>query len=253
MMTTLLNPVPQAPFQSPWRAARLLAIPALLAVSGAASASVIVGTNNIGLCSGFGCNEAYGTTTYQQVYASSAFPGITPFNQISFFQYGGPGYLDTGTFDIYFSYTSAPVITCSGVFCGGLSTASPSSNIGDDETLFGSYTLTGPYEAGGFTLIFSGATFTYNPALGNLLMTVTISGASDSNSTTMGFEGDYLSLVTSQAIFGTVTAAQDQGLVTEFTDTPEPSSAWLSALGLAGVALLGCFRCGCIPRRNRRA
>ena len=118
----------------------------------------VIGTNNQSNCIPFSCDAILGLgfSPYQQIYASSAFTGVTPFNQINFFL-SVPGALDFGTYTIDFSYTPQAV--------NALSSASPSANIGADETLFGSFTLSGG--AAPSTLTFTGNTFTYDPAMGN--------------------------------------------------------------------------------------
>ena len=196
-------------------------------------AQTLVGTSNAPAnCLPFDCAVSQGLTTYQQVYASSAFAGDTPFNQISFFlSTADMGTQDSGDYDIYFSYTSQAV--------GGLSSASPSANIGADYTLFGSYDLAGG--AAPSTLTFTGTTFTYDPALGNLLMTVTLGpGVSQGTSPVGYYNSDGSGTVTSRAGFGTTSFADDYGLVTEFNDvsgvTPEPSSLLLFG---SGIALIG--------------
>jgi hypothetical protein len=179
-----------------------------------------------GNCIPFACDGLFGINTYQQVYSSTAFLGITPFNQISFFLTDSGG-LDSGTYTIDFSYTSAPV--------NGLSSASPSDNIGADETLFGSYMLTGG--PGPSTLTFTGNTFNYDPSMGNLLMTIFAPGVVDSGPPFAFYAVDGTGTFTSRAYFGSTQSADSIGLVTRFNQTsavPEPGN--LSFLG-AGLLL----------------
>jgi hypothetical protein len=195
------------------------------------STDPIVGTTDDNNCVPFTCVSLFGgITTYQQVYSSTAFPGVTPFNQINFFlsPVSSPvGDLDSGTYDIYFSYTSKPI--------DGLSFVAPSDNIGADYTLFGAYTL--PGGSAPSTLTFNGNTFDYNPTMGNLLMTIDISGAVDG--IIAGYDSDDTGTVTSRAWFGgngTLIDA-DIGLVTGFSAVPEPSGVVLLITAVACVGL----------------
>jgi hypothetical protein len=196
----------------------------------------IVGVADSENCIPFSCDAGYGITTYQQVYSSAAFSGVTPFNQISFFLNPSfTGDLDSGTYDIYFSYTSQAV--------NGLSSADPSDNIGADETLFGDYTLSGGVAPS--TLTFSGSTFDYDPTMGNLLMTIDISGAVDGS--LAFYDSDETATVTSRAYFGATQGADGVGLVTGFASSSIPEPSTFALLG-TGIALLGFRR----PRNRRR-
>jgi hypothetical protein len=195
-------------------------------------ADVTVGTSETGNCIPFSCAAAYEISTYQQVYSSTAFSGTTDFNQINFFEYLpiDPD-MDSGSYDIYFSYTSKAV--------DGLSDTSPSANIGMDETLFGDFTLAGGVSPA--TLTFNGSTFDYNPSLGNLLMTIVISGAADPPRDDWTYwAADTSGTVTSRAYFGGANNADVAGLVTRFNDipntVPEPASIVLLATALACVS-----------------
>jgi len=198
----------------------------LCLVPGSLRADTIVGTHNSNNCIPFNCAAANGITTYEQVYASSAFTGVTSFNQISF-PLAIAGSLDSGTYTIHFSYTSQSV--------DGLNPTNLSANIGTGEALFGSYAL-----GGAAPPTFVGNTFTYDPSMGNLLMIVTVSGAIDSSN--FGSEQmDATGTLTSRA-YNTepgTPADSDVGLVTNFSvATSEPSDLLLLGAGLLGLLLL---------------
>jgi hypothetical protein len=186
------------------------------------------GTVGGGNCIPFGCSGFFGATAYQQVYAASKFSSTVPISRITFFAFTtGPQYHLDGTFEISLSYTTRPV--------NGLSSGDPSDNIGADEALFGSYTLTG--EILPAMLSFDGNTFSYDPLLGNLLMTVIISAKS--SEPFAFFEADSSGTVTSRAVFPQ--GADQEGLATGFnlfTPVPEPPAFPLLALAMA-LTLVG--------------
>jgi hypothetical protein len=210
-----------------------------------AGASLQAGTIILGIpavssnCDPFGCPAFFGLGTYQQVYSNSAFPGAMTIDDLGFYQsqvlHNG-GVLAGGTYTLDLSYTSAAP--------GGLDFMNgPSANIelGSEEQFFtGTLPPLTPFATENI-LTFSGTPFAYNPADGNLLLTLTVTGGSGSP--------PYLFLdesgstpVTSSAYFGTVNGANTTGLVTGFnytpagSSTPEPASLLLV---LAGIGLIG--------------
>jgi hypothetical protein len=190
------------------------------------------------------------TGEYQQVYTHSQFSGPIAINGLEFFNTQKVGYataLNSGTWTISLSTTSADWNTLSSTFA---------SNIGANNTQVFLGNLAQPW-AFGDTLILNFSTpFTYNPALGNLLMDVHVSGTSDSNQDVyLDTNGAALGALDGNIIMGSVysggTVNKGYGLVTDFTigatAAPEPSFAF--PLGV-GLGLLGIAN---VLRLNRRA
>jgi len=213
----------------------------------------MAGTGN---CDPFGCPAFFGLGTYQQVYAGSAFPGAMTIDNLAFFQgviLNNGGLPAGGTFTLSLSYTSAAP--------GGLDLNSPNNNIGADSASFFTGTLPALIPDGsGNLLSFAGTPFAYDPAAGNLLLTVTVTGAS--NSTPYFYLDEAQcgpsacppgsTVVSSDAYFGSykgspISGGNDTGgLVTIFDytattglSTPEPGSLLLS---LAGIGLIAYWR-----------
>ena len=136
-------------------------------------ADVIIGlpaVPNQGNCIPFSCAGFFQLNTYQQVYSAGAFSGPVDITGIDFFdtQILPNGTVDSGTYTLSLSYTSKPV--------GGLDLSNPANNSTSGAQVFFSGSL--PNFVGGM-LDFVGAPFIYDPTLGNLLLTVSISGATD--------------------------------------------------------------------------
>lgn len=218
----------------------------LLYLALAAAVSLQAGTIVLGIpaeaanCDPFGCPAFFGLGTYQQVYASSSFPGAITIDDIGFFQsqvlHNG-GVLANGTYTMSLSYTSSAPGALD--FSDG-----PSANIeAGTEAEFFSAALPAltPYLTENI-LTFSGTPFVYNPVDGNLLLTVSVTGGA-SSPPYLFLDETSPSPVTSSAYFGTVDGANTTGLVTginytSFTgaSTPEPGSLLLV---LAGIGLIG--------------
>lgn len=200
-----------------------------------ASPIVIGGAPNTNNCYPFSCSY---NREYQQVYDQGAFSGPITITGLEFFntQYNsGATATDSGTWTISLSSTSADSNSLSSTFA---------NNLGGDNTQVFSGNLAQPW-AFGDTLVITFATpFTYNPANGNLLMDVNVSGASSpgghvyfdatSATTVMGRVYDYGSGPVVDSKFGLVT-----GFLNTATSVPEPGNLALFGLGVALLTLGG--------------
>jgi len=211
------------------------------------------GTGN---CDPFGCPQFFGLGTYQQVYLNTAFPGPIDINSITFYEgqvFNGAG-VPGGTYTLSFSYTSA--------LPGGLSLSDPANNIGSGSQEFYSGALPAlSVNPGGNLLTISGVPFVYNPADGDLLLTVSVTNGLNPtpflylNEATCGPKtlcpaGS--SVVSSNAYFGNLNGSpvvggnDTGGLVTGLSytsptgqTTPEPVSMLLSLTGLGLIGIQG--------------
>jgi hypothetical protein len=193
-----------------------------------------------GNCDPFGCPEFFGLGTYQQVYTSSPFSGATTITGLTFYNEEVPDGAEPagGTYTLSLSYSNnAP---------GDLNTSSPNSNISSGSEVFfvGSLPLLSQN-----TLDFVGTPFVYNPAIGYLLLTVTVTAPSD-HALTLFLDQSSTDAQTSDVYFGTFNSPSNTGgLITGFTTvssiaTPEPASLLLM---LAGVTCLIAYQ----RRRHR--
>jgi hypothetical protein len=209
--------------------------------SGLQAATVVVGQPPLtatGNCDPFGCPALFGLGTYQQVYASTAFSSPLTIVTVSFedTQVHNGGSQALGTFTLSFAYTSKEP--------GMLDLTNPSNNITSGSQTF--YTGTLPNLATGTSgapsLIISGTPFAYNPANGNLLLTVVVSAPSD-QLTILYLDEAATTGVTTNAYFGVldgvrVSGGNDAGgLVTEFASSSlqitGPASLATGAVGVA--------------------
>jgi hypothetical protein len=223
------------------------------------ASSVLVGNPPLidtGNCDPFGCPHTFGLVTYEQVYLASAFPGPMNIYGLTFFdgQVLNGGQEGSGNFSVSLSYT--PVAP------GALNLTTPTANVGSDsQTFFGGALPALVQEPTGQELIIPETPtltpFAYNPADGNLLLTVTVSGTVANGSPALflnqsacgpktGCRSGGTSVVSGYAYYGTLNGAPVSGgndfggLVTEFdyaspVPTPEPAS-WPLALG--GMVIL---------------
>jgi hypothetical protein len=209
-------------------------------------------TPGTGDCDPFGCPGFFGLGTYQQVYSSTAFPSTITIDSLAFFQtqvVNNGGEPAGGTYTLSFAYTSAGP--------GDLNLTDPGQNIGSGSEDFFTGTLPALTADGAGNLLgFTGTPFTYNPADGNLLLTVAVTGATNTQ--------PYLYLdaaqcgpqtvcqmgstpVSGDAYYGYVNGGNvDGGLVTGFAytattglPTPEPASLLLVLAGIGPIGYYG--------------
>ena len=205
-----------------------------------------------GECDPFGCPEYFGLGTFQEVFLRAAFPGTISISELTFFddQTLNPGLAAGRSRSACHTPRRRRV----------RSLASAADNIGSGELGFFSGTLPSLVGTGGAQeLNIAGTPYLYNPAQGNLLLTIQVTGPSDSS---LPLYMDYAPCgplrgcaggaqpQTGSAYFGTingvpVTGGNDiGGLVTQFTYTlpstvSEPGSALLV---VAGALVLGFVR-----------
>jgi len=235
-------------------AAKILLTVASMVALGASSnaAAITIGTpDTVGNCFPFGC-VGFGSapgTRYQQVYEADQFPDPIAINEIRFHLDDVRGPLVAGIFRISLATTPLGVNELTPNFDGNYSL---------DREFFSTTVLSGaiPVEP----LSFSGAQFVYNPADGNLLLDIEISGISHPDGLgesgngvffeSMRFNTDTFSRVSDFSPDPASEALSGRGLVTTFV--PQPNTGILVALGL--ILLSGYSRrsgaCSRTPHNN---
>ena len=214
-----------------------------------ASASMILGfppDAGAGNCDPFGCAYA---DEYQQVYTHSLFSGPITITGLQFFNTqfnSGATAMNSGTWNISLSTTSADWNSLSETFA---------SNLGADNSLVFSGNLSQPWAFGDTLTIDFTTPFSYDPAKGNLLMDVLVSGASDAGGDIyFDMNGFLPRRHAANTIMGRVfcfgglpcrpsgSFVKGVGLVTGLLTTPEPASFVLLGLGLLGFLGIAAVR-----------
>jgi hypothetical protein len=186
-------------------------------------------------CYPFGCTGNGGGfpgTVYQQVYNENNFGNVMTIIGLTFFRTQdstGPDNLDGGTYNIYLSSTSKAV--------NGLDLVNFDNNDGPDNTLVFSGSLPAAV-AFGSSFTIDTSPFLYDPANGNLLIDMRISGVSHA--------GSNIYLDARAGTAGTIFSRAQNfgggydsfGLVTEFEVVPEPGTVILLLVGLSGLPLV---------------
>ena len=169
-------------------------------------------------------------TRYQQAFSSSNFAQPILISEVHFFL-ARPGTLRTQDFALSLSTT--------GIGIDLLSTFNFGSNVGTNNQLFASGTLSG---AAPSVLSFAGQPFIYDPAAGNLLLDFQFSGIGAAGTAQYAARIDANGIFSRYSDFGSGNAGW--GLITEivFAPVPEPSSALTLALGLLCLAVLASRR-----------
>jgi hypothetical protein len=210
----------------------------LLAAPGMAGISVgLPADPGTGNCFPFGCQYSDYGSEYQQVYSNTQFSSPIAITSLEFFNTQldlGSTAMNSGTWTISLSTTSADWNTLSTTYA---------SNLGGNNTLVFTGNLVQPWAFGDTLQINLSTPFTYDPANGNLLMDIGVSGISaqggiiyfDTNGHPR--RNAFLGRVYSNGSF--TVADYGYGLVTGFnqggTVTPEPSTLLTLASGIIGL------------------
>jgi hypothetical protein len=218
------------------------AVAVVTGVAPVSAAPLTIGTPTGNNCFPFGCHlSGAASTTYQQVYAASAFVGgPLAISGLSFISTSGAP--NGGTYTLSLSTTPAAV--------NGLDLATFANNVGGDNTQVFSGSLAGQFSGG--VLSFSFAPFIYDPTVGNLLLNISVAGNPVTGLTNFfqAMNGDSGGLFSRAHDFGIVFA--NSGLVTTFDvrrgdQVPEPTTGVLLILGGA-VARFTARRRRCMSR-----
>jgi hypothetical protein len=183
---------------------------ALLAVTSInipARADVVVGTpSNWNNCIPFSCSATYGTV-YQQSYSASAFSGPITITGLAFSAATNinPTVSIDGNYSISLSYSANPANSLSSTFA---------NNVGANSTTVFSGLL-GEDNVATFTIPFT-TSFTYDPSLGGLLLSVLVNSSTGSQFQYLQASGPFPD--GSERVFGSGSTGtvDSAGLVTDF-------------------------------------
>jgi hypothetical protein len=169
---------------------------------------------------------AYPGTRFQEAYAATDFTGLGLMSISGIDFYEGNGTFRSGTYDFYLSTITAGIDT--------LSTTDFDSNLGLNNVLFASLTLSGTAPS---TLTITGTPFTFDSGAWNLLLDIRISNTTDPGTATFLSRNDASGILSRYHNFGG--SFIGYGLVTGFdydsAAVPGPASGLL--VGMGAIAL----------------
>jgi PEP-CTERM motif len=182
--------------------------------------------------------DSYGGTRYQQVYDGTQFgTGAVAINSITFFSGSAAPNLADGAYLISLSTTTAAI---------GALDPNMANNVGSDSQIIfdGSLVPTLPADAPlAFTL---NTPFDYNPANGNLLVDIQISGVTNFSLASFASQNGDFGTLSSRMVNGSAKGTTGYGLVTQFgfvsAAVPEPGTLSTVAIGVVGMAVFYRFR-----------
>lgn len=212
-----------------------------------ASAQVTVGTPGAGQGTTYPFGQSAGFTRFQEFLSASYFSAPLNINAVTFYRTANTtGTFQQGTFALYLNSTTTTL--------ANYSFSNPSANeTVANRKLIGTVTIPNATTTAP-TLTFSGGgMFSYNPAMGNLLIDVDFTpigsqfatgrATFDTFSDPVGNQSNLVATASDPNVpFGNTASARGQGLVVTLgvasTVVPEPSTVVLMAAGFAGLAVV---------------